>query len=318
MQKEELSITVVIPIFNEEGNIVKLYQELKAVFSGLNTDYELIFVNDGSVDGSLEVLKNLASKERLLRIISLSRNFGQTAALACGIDNASGKIIVLMDGDLQNDPKDIPLMIIKIQEGYDLVSGWRKKRRDSFFGRVAPSFFANKLISLLSGVHLHDYGCTLKAYRADVLKDIKLYGEMHRFIPIYAAWIGVKITEVAVNHRLRIYGRSKYNLGRSLKVILDLLTIKFMAHFRTKPIYVFGGSGIISILFSLVCVIMLIYNKLVLGISMIQSPFLILSALLVIIGVQSILMGLLAEMQMRTYFESLGKPTYYVKEKINI
>ncbi|MBU0693814.1 MAG: glycosyltransferase family 2 protein [Candidatus Omnitrophica bacterium] len=311
-------VSVVIPIFNEEENIAQLCKEIKLALESLGRDYEIILVDDGSEDGSLKVLKELASKDRLLRVISFFRNFGQTAALVSGMNNASGEIIVFLDGDLQNDPQDIPLLVKKIEEGYDVVSGWRKQRKDSFLSRCLPSFLANKLISLISGVHLHDYGCTLKAYKADILKNIKLYGEMHRFIPIYAFWLGAKIVEVPVNHRPRIYGKTKYNIGRVFKVILDLLTIKFLAHYRTKPIYVFGGSGLVAIGLSFICVITLIYNKLFHGVSMIQSPFLILSALLVIVGVQSILMGFLAEMQIRTYFESLGKPIYHIKEKINL
>ena len=315
--KDDL-ISVIIPIFNEESNIDKLYCEVKVVLDSVSENYEIIFINDGSLDKSLEILRGLANTDKSLKIVSLARNFGQTAALVCGINNSFGKIVVLMDGDLQNDPKDIPLLINKIKEGNDVVSGWRKKRKDAFFSRKLPSFFANRFISLLSGVHLRDYGCTLKAYNSDILKDIKLYGEMHRFIPIYASWVGAKICEIPVNHRPRIHGKSKYNIGKAVKVILDLVTIKFLGSYGTRPIYIFGGSGIISIGLSFICVVALIYNKLVLGISMIQSPLLLLSALLVIIGVQSVLMGLLAEMEIRTYFESLDKHIYYIKEKINL
>ena len=318
MQKEMLSISVIIPVFNEEKNIIPLYQEIKSVLDGEHMDYEIIFIDDGSRDKSLEILLEYARKDKLLKIISFSRNFGQTAALVSGMDNAKGKIIVFMDGDLQNDPKDIPLLVKKIQDGYDVVSGWRKQRKDAFLNRRLPSLFANRLISLLSGVRLHDYGCTLKAYRSSILKGIKLYGEMHRFIPIYTSWVGAKIIEIPVNHRPRIYGKSKYNLLRTLKVTLDLVTIKFLASYETKPIYIFGGSGIISVLLSFVCLTMLIYNKFVHGISMIQSPLLLLSAILVVIGIQVTLMGLLAEMQIRTYFESLNKPIYIIKEKLNL
>lgn len=317
MPGENFSISVIIPVFDEEENIAALYQELKAVLDSLNTGYEIIFVDDKSRDKSLNALKEIGSKDSLCRIISFSRTFGQTAALACGIENAMGGIIVLMDADLQNDPRDIPALINKIREGYDVASGWRQNRKDPFLNRRLPSFLANKLVSFLSGVRLHDYGCTLKAYKADVLKEIRLYGEMHRFIPIYASWIGAKIAEMPVNHRPRLHGKSKYNMWRTLKVIFDLLTIKFISGYQTKPIYVFGASGVISIILSFACVATLIYNKVAHKISMIQSPLLLLSALFVILGVQFILMGLLAEMQSRTYFESLRKPIYHIKEKTN-
>ncbi len=315
--KEDL-LSIVVPLFNEEENIPVLYQEIKQVMAESNYAYELILVNDGSTDGSLERMRESALKDSALKVISLSRNFGQTAALVSGIDYASGEIVVLMDGDLQNDPGDIPSLIQKINQGYDVASGWRKKRKDAFWTKVLPSLLANKSISFFSGVHLHDYGCTLKAYRTKILKDIRLYGEMHRFIPIYASWIGAKITEIPVNHRPRTRGKSKYTPGKSLKVILDLVIIKFIGSYRTKPIYVFGGSGIVSMFLSFICVGILIYNKLIHGISMIQSPFLILSALLVMVGVQCILMGILAEMQIRTYFESSRRRIYYIKETINI
>ena len=311
-------LSIILPVLNEEKNILEIYRELKEVLDTLEKTYEIIFVDDGSTDRSFEVIKVLAHDDPSVKVIALSKNFGQTAALVSGIDNARGEITILMDADLQNDPRDIPRLLQKIEEGYDVVSGWRKNRKYNLFTRTIPSFFANSLISLLSGVRLHDYGCTLKAYRSKIIKGLKLYGEMHRFIPIYASWVGAKIAEIVVNHRPRGYGKSKYSLWRVPKVLLDLATIKFIAHYRTKPIYIFGGSGIISILLSIICVIILLYNKFVKGISMIQSPLLILSALLIIIGVQSILMGLIAEMQMRTYFESLGKPTYHIREKINI
>ncbi len=311
-------ISVIIPVYNEGKNIQFLYDELKMMLDSLGKDHEIIIVDDGSVDESPGILKALAAKDNSLKAITFSKNFGQTASLMSGIDSASGDIIVLMDGDLQNDPQDIPSLISKIEEGYEQASGWRKNRRDNFLTRTLPSMIANKIISFLSGVHLHDYGCTLKAYRANMLKSIKLYGEMHRFIPIHASWLGAKIIEVKVNHRKRKHGRSKYTLYRALKVILDMITIVFIANYRTKPIYVFGGSGICLIILSFLCVFVLIYNKFAHGVSMIQSPFLILSSIFIDLGVQSILMGLLAEMQMRTHYESLNKPIYYIKEKINV
>ncbi|MBI4335628.1 MAG: glycosyltransferase family 2 protein [Candidatus Omnitrophica bacterium] len=318
MQTEKLFVSVIIPIFNEEKNVPQLYRELKSALNGLSTTHEIIMVNDGSADKSREILKDLSERDRTLKVLSLSRNFGQTAALVCGIHYARGEVSIFMDGDLQNDPKDIPLLIKKIEEGYDVVSGWRRHRKDALLTRRLPSLFANKIISLLSGVRLRDYGCTLKAYRTEILKDIRLYGEMHRFIPIYLSWVGAKIAEIPVNHRPRVHGRSKYNMWRSLKVILDLVTIKFLGSYSTRPIYIFGGSGMAAFFLSLISIAMLMYNKFVRGISMIQSPLLLLSALLVIIGFQSILMGLLAEMQVRTYFEASNRPIYYVREKINL
>jgi len=318
MGPESVDISVIVPIFNEEDNIRQLYQEIKVSLDGLRKGYEIIFIDDGSFDKTKTVAYELAGKDRLLKVISLARNFGQTAALVSGIHHASGKVIIFMDGDLQNDPNDIPQLIKKIEEGYDVVSGWRHKRKDAFFTRRIPSFFANWVISLFGGVHLHDYGCTLKAYRAEVLKNIRLYGEMHRFVPIYASWVGARISEIPVNHRPRVHGKSKYNMWRSIKVVLDLATIKFLGSYSTRPIYVFGGSGIAAIFLSFVCLVGLIYNKVAYGHSMIQSPLLLLSALLTIIGFQSILMGLLAEMQSRTYFEASDKPIYYIREKINL
>ncbi len=316
--KNKPNISIIIPIFNEESNIDELYKEIKQVIEREKLTYEIIFVNDGSLDKSLDMLKHISSNDGSVKVISFSRNFGQTAALVCGIDFAEGEIVLFMDGDLQNDPNDIPKLLLKINEGFDVVSGWRKDRKDAFFNRRLPSILANKLISIIGGVHLNDYGCTLKAYRASVLKDIKLYGEMHRFIPIYASWVGARIAEIPVNHRPRIHGKSKYNIWRTLKVILDLITIKFLASYGSKPIYIFGGIGLISFLLSFMSTAMLIYNKVIKGISMIQSPLLIISAVLLMVGVQFILMGLLAEMQIRTYFESLKKPSYFIKEKINL
>lgn len=311
-------VSVVIPVYNEEGSVGRLCQEIHSVLVSLNIEYEIIFVNDGSKDKTIEVLKEMAAGEKTVKVLDLSRNFGETAALVCGVNHASKGIIILMDGDLQNDPKDIPMLLSKIEEGYDVVSGWRKDRKDALLTRKLPSFIANKIISLLCGIHLHDYGCTLKAYRKSVLKDVKLYGEMHRFIPVYASWMGAKIVEVPVNHRCRTTGKSKYNITRAVKVILDLVTIKFLGSYACRPIYVFGGSGLVLVGGSFICLLMLLYNKFVLGISMIQSPLLLLSALLVILGVQSVLMGLLAEMQIRTYFESSQSTIYSIKEKTNL
>jgi glycosyltransferase involved in cell wall biosynthesis len=315
---EKASISVVVPVYNEEQNIPLLYREIKFALDKISKNYEIVFVDDGSSDQGLSALREIASRDPLLKVLALARNRGQTAALVCGINYASGDVIVLMDGDLQNDPNDIPMLISKMNEGYDVVSGWRRERKDTFITRRLPSILANKLISWFCGVHLHDYGCTLKVYRASVLKDIRLYGEMHRFIPIYASMVGARITEVSVNHRPRTHGKSKYSMNRIIKVLLDLVTIKFLSEFETRPIYFFGASGMVCISLSFVCTGILFYIKYVLGYSMIQSPFLLLSAMLFILGVQSILLGLLAEMQIRTYFEVLNKPIYLIREKINL
>jgi glycosyltransferase involved in cell wall biosynthesis len=318
MQGSVRKLSIIVPIHNEESCITRLYAELKTAMENIRVQYEIVCVDDGSTDKSLDILKAIALQDTAVKLIAFPRNYGQTAALVSGKDFASGEVVVFMDGDLQNDPKDIPILVKKIEEGYDVVSGWRRQRKDAFLNRRLPSKIANKVISWVSGIHLHDYGCTLKAYRAEILKDVKLYGEMHRFIPIYAAWAGAKITEVVVSHRPRTSGRSKYGLWRTFKVLLDLVTVKFLYSYQTKPIYVFGGTGIVLFFLSLVFVGMLLYNKFFHGISMIQSPLLLLSALFVIIGVQFILIGLLAEMQIRAYFESLHKPIYHIREKVNL
>lgn len=311
-------LSIIVSVYNEAENISIFCEELHASLEKIGKKYEIIFINDGSSDNSLEILKSIARDAPAIKIISFSRNFGQTAALSAGIAHAAGDIIVMLDADLQNDPQDIPVLIHTIEQGYDLVSGWRQNRQDNFLTRRLPSSAANHLISFLTNVHLHDYGCTLKAYKKDIIKGINLYGEMHRFIPVYASWIGARIIEVPVNHRRRLHGKSKYNLWRIMKVILDLITIKFLSDYETKPIYVFGGSGLAFLGLSFFCIITLLYNKFFLGISMIQSPILLLSALFVMVGVQLVLIGLLAEILIRTYFESAGKPTYYIKERINL
>jgi glycosyltransferase involved in cell wall biosynthesis len=243
-------ISVIIPIYNELQNINFLFEKLSKELPLLNTEFEVILVNDGSCDGSDKALANLAEVDPRFKVVNLRRNFGQTAAMMAGIDYASGEIIVPMDGDLQNDPVDIKRLIDKIHEGFDVVSGWRRDRHDETFKRNIPSRIANKLISWISGVHLHDYGCSLKAYKRDVIKGVRLYGEMHRFIPIYASWFGAKVTEISVTHHPRIYGESKYGLERIFKVVLDLIVVKFLAKYATKPIYIFGGFGILMLITS--------------------------------------------------------------------
>ena len=309
-------ISVLIPIFNEGQSISPLYKEVVSVLRRIDRDYEVIFVDDGSSDDTVEQLKMISQKDPNVKVLSLSRNFGQTAALTAGIDFSKGKIIVLMDGDLQNDPEDILLLLQKIEEGYDVVSGWRKSRKDPFLTRRFPSIVANKIISLIGGVRLHDYGCTLKAYRRDVLKNIRLYGEMHRFIPIYAKWIGARVAEIPVRHHPRKFGSSKYGMSRVFKVILDLMVVKFLVSYSQKPIYVFGGMGLLMILVAFLSGGYAIYLKLFEGVSFILTPLPLLCVLLLVLGSLSILMGFLAEILTRTYYESQGKPTYQIKEVI--
>jgi glycosyltransferase involved in cell wall biosynthesis len=312
--KETLSI--LIPVFNEEENIPPLFDRLITALQKTGRAYEIIFVDDGSSDGSLELLLDISKRNPNVKIISFSRNFGQTAALSAGIDSSNGEIIIPMDGDFQNDPEDILLLLQKIEEGFDVVSGWRKDRKDPFFTRRFPSMIANKMISFIGGVRLHDYGCTLKAYRRDILKNIRLYGEMHRFIPIYAQWIGARVAEIPVNHFPRRSGSSKYGLSRVFKVILDLMVVKFLLSYSQKPIYVFGGMGFLMILGAILSGGYAVYLKLFRGVSFILTPLPLLCVLLLVLGFLSILMGFLAEILTRTYYESQRKPTYQIKETI--
>lgn len=312
--KETLSI--LIPIFNEEENISFLYDRLITALKKTGRPYEVIFIDDGSSDSSLEILLDITKKNPNVKVISFSRNFGQTAALSAGIDFSSGEILIPMDGDLQNDPEDILPLLQKIEEGYDVVSGWRKSRKDPFFTRRFPSMVANKMISLIGGVRLHDHGCTLKAYKRDILKNIRLYGEMHRFIPIYAQWIGARVSEIPVNHFPRRSGSSKYGMSRIIKVILDLMVVKFLLSYSQKPIYVFGGMGLLMILAAFLCGGLAIYLKIFKSISFILTPLPLLCVLLLMLGFLSILMGFLAEILTRTYYESQRKPTYQIKETI--
>jgi glycosyltransferase involved in cell wall biosynthesis len=310
-------ISIIIPVYNEGDNIVRLYEKVISVLNRVGKHYEVIFVDDGSSDDTLSQLRNISEKDPNINVISLSRNFGQTAALSAGIDFSKGKIIIPMDGDLQNDPEDIAPLLRKLEEGYDVVSGWRKERKDSFWTRRAPSIIANRLISMIGGVRLHDYGCTLKAYRKDILKNIRLYGEMHRFIPIYAHWIGGRVSELPVHHHPRKFGASKYGMSRVFKVILDLMVVKFLLSYSQKPIYVFGGMGLLMFLGAFLSGCYAIYLKFFKGTSFILTPLPLLCVLLVVLGFLSILMGFLAEILMRTYYESQGKPTYQIKEVIH-
>lgn len=312
-----MHLSIVVPVYNEEETIPLLYQAVMDAMGTVSQPWELILVDDGSKDESLIRLEELARKDpQHIRVIGLRRNFGQTAAIAAGIDHATGEIIVLMDADLQNDPQDIPLLLQKIHEGYDVVSGWRQKRKDTFLTRTLPSQFANKLISVVTGVHLHDYGCTLKAYRREVITGFKLYGEMHRFIPVYANSVGAKLIEIPVRHHPRKYGKAKYGLERTIKVVLDLFTVKFLHSYANKPIYLFGGTGIFIMAVSSIVLFYLFFRRVIFQISVLDSPLFMLSSMFFILGFQSILMGLIAELLVRTYHEAQQKPTYTVKSTI--
>lgn len=315
-QAVEEMISVVIPVFNEGENISPLHERLLSVLKKLNRDYEIIFIDDGSTDDTLNQLRRICKENPSTKMISFIRNYGQTAALTAGIDFSKGNIIVPMDGDLQNDPEDIASLLRKIEEGYDAVSGWRKDRKDPFLTRRFPSIIANKLISLIGGVHLHDYGCTLKAYRRNLFKNIRLYGEMHRFIPIYAEWVGARVAEIEVHHYPRRSGLSKYGMMRIFKVILDLMVVKFLLSYSQKPIYVFGGTGLLMILGAFLSGGYAIYLKLFEGTSFILTPLPLLCVLLLVLGFISILMGFMAEILTRTYYESQKKPTYQIKEAL--
>ncbi len=315
--KLEETVSVLIPIYNEEGNLSLLYDKLDLALKKTGRAHEIIFIDDGSSDGSLEILLDLREKNPNIKIVSFSRNFGQTAALSAGIDSSKGDIIIPMDGDLQNDPEDILPLLEKIEEGYDVVSGWRKGRKDPFLTRRFPSMIANKIISWIGGVPLHDYGCTLKAYKRDILKNIKLYGEMHRFIPIYAQWIGARVSEIPVRHFVRGSGASKYGMSRVFKVVLDLMVVKFLLSYSQKPIYVFGGMGLLMIFGAFLAGLFAVYLKYFEGTSFILTPLPLLCVFLLLSGFLSILMGFLAEILTRTYYESQGKPTYQIKEIIS-
>ncbi|MFB0525191.1 MAG: glycosyltransferase family 2 protein [Phycisphaerae bacterium] len=325
MDRQGPQVSVVVPVLNEQDNIGPLYEQITQALTpasaGANLsprrrgyDYEIIFVDDGSSDNSLDVLSRLQKADDRVRIICFRKNFGQTAALSAGFNHAQGNIIVSIDADLQNDPADIPKMIDKLEEGFDVVSGWRKKRHDKLITRLLPSKIGNWLISRITDVKLHDYGCTLKAYRKEILAETKLYGEMHRFIPALASWSGAKIAEMVVNHRPRTAGTAKYGLERILKVLLDLITVKFLLSFSTKPIQLFGGWGFLALFFGSVSGLAVILMKVLKGVDMTGNPLLYLTILLLVIGVQFILMGLLAELLVRTYHESQNRPTYVIKE----
>lgn len=309
-------LSLFLPVLNEEDNLRPMHAKIQEALQSLGTTAEIIYVDDGSTDESLTILREIAAADSRVRVISLRRNYGQTAAMSAGIDAAKGAILIPMDADLQNDPRDIARLLGKLNEGYDVVSGWRKNRKDKLIMRKIPSQIANRIISWIGGVPLHDYGCSLKAYRRDVIQDVKLYGEMHRFIPIYASWAGARVTEIPVDHHARTMGESKYGISRTIKVVFDLMTIKFMASYQTKPIYVFGSFGLIAFLLSIFAGLWAFLLKFGYGVSFILTPLPVIAIVLLAISMQFFLMGLLAEMLVRTYHESQDKAIYTIREKI--
>ena len=315
--KPELSIF--LPVYNEEPNLPPLHDKLDAALKALGRTAEIIYVDDGSTDGSLKVLRELARGDNRVRVVALRRNYGQTAAMAAGIDAASGEVLIPMDADMQNDPSDIIRLLEKLEEGYDVVSGWRKDRQDKLVTRKIPSMLANRLISWIGGVPLHDYGCSLKAYRRESIEDVRLYGEMHRFIPIYASWAGARVAEIPVKHHARTMGKSKYGLSRTVKVVFDLITIKFMASYQTKPLYLFGWAGLLTFAVSILSALLAFLMKYAdwpHHADFVQTPLPVVAMVTLVLGVQLFLMGLLAEMMVRTYHESQQKSIYAVREKI--
>ncbi|HEX8994202.1 MAG TPA: glycosyltransferase family 2 protein [Candidatus Paceibacterota bacterium] len=316
-RKHDISLSVVLPVFNEAKNLPILLDRLTATLADLKVSYEIVAVDDGSKDDSFEVLKGLRAKEPRLKIVHFQCNFGQTAALSAGIEHAQGDIIVTIDSDLENDPKDIARLLAKMDEGYDVVSGWRRDRwQGSFFTRKVPSVAANWLISKLTGVYLHDYGCTLKAYRSDVIKGVRLYGEMHRFIPAYAAWQGGRVAELPVSYAPRLHGKSNYGFGRMPRVLLDLVVIVFLHRYMNRPMHFFGGWGLLSLSGGIFAGFAALALR-VLGIKhIVDTPLPVLSALLIIVGVQLVLFGVIGEMLMRTYYESQGNRPYRIKEVV--
>jgi len=309
-------LTIVIPLYNEVENVDPLHAELSSALDGIGRSYEVVIVDDGSRDGSFECLKAVHAADPRWRIIRFRRNFGQTAGFAAGFSAARGAVVITSDADLQNDPRDIPRLLAKMDEGFDIVSGWRVHRKEPFFSRRLPSLLANRMISGATGVVLHDYGCSLKAYRSEVVKTLRLYGELHRFIPAVASWMGVTVAEVPVNDRARRFGQSKYGITRTFKVLLDLITVRFMLGYSTRPLHIFGGLGLISGGLGLLAGLYLTIVKLVLGQNIGNRPLLLLAALLIILGVQMISMGLVAEMVMRTYHEAQNKPIYVIRETL--
>lgn len=309
-----MKISVVIPIYNEEENVTLLYDELTEVMKSMACSYEILFVDDGSTDSTLSILQSMQAADQRVVVVKFRRNFGQTAAMSAGFDYSSGDVIITMDGDLQNDPRDIPRFIQKIEDGFDVVTGWRHDRKDAFLNRRLPSIIANKIISWTTGVALHDYGCTLKAFRKEVIKNIHLYGEMHRFIPAIASGMGISFTEIKVNHRARQFGTSKYGISRTIRVVLDLITVKFLLSYATRPIQIFGLLGVISGTAGFLIALIMTIQRQFFDIPLSDRPMLLLAIVLIFVGIQFISIGLIGELQARTYHETQKKPVYYVKE----
>jgi glycosyltransferase involved in cell wall biosynthesis len=312
-----LRLSVVVPIYNEEESIPPLVERLNSVLATIPGGSEIIAVDDGSRDRSFAILRGLAAQHPHLRVIRFRRNFGQTAAFAAGFAAARGAIVVTIDADLQNDPKDIPALLAKVEEGFDVVSGWRERRQDNFISRTLPSRIANGLISSVTGVHLHDYGCSLKAYRSEVVKNIQLYGELHRFIPAIASWQGVAVTEIPVHHEARRYGASKYGISRTFRVLLDLVTVRFLLSYGTRPMQIFGSIGLLSVLGGMAISFYLALVKLFTNADIGSRPLLLLGILLIILGIQFISLGLIGELVVRVYYEAQNKPIYVVREELN-
>lgn len=318
IDKDKTYISVVIPVYNEAENIPGMNAALLAVLHKMGIIFEIIYVDDCSTDETFSILKKICSQYEYIRTVRLRRNFGQSAAMSAGFDFARGEIIVAMDGDMQNDPSDIPALISKLEEGYDVVNGWRKDRKDRLFSRRIPSVIANWIIGRTTGVRLHDYGCSLKAYRAEVIKNIPLYGGLHRFIPALASIYGASITEMTVTHHPRLYGKSKYTLSRAFRVLIDLISVIFLKFFLERPLHIFGWSGIILLITGTVIDGYLAFQKIFYGASLSNRPLLLFGTLLILAGLQLFSMGILAEIQVRTYYESQGKPIYSVRDRINI
>jgi len=312
-----MDISIVLPVYNEVDNLRQLCLEITTAMQGLDREYEVILVDDGSTDGSRELLATMAREDQHLKVVLFRRNFGQTPAMMAGFDYAQGEIIITLDADRQNDPADIPKLIAKVEEGYDLVSGWRFERKDGFLLRRLPSMIANKVISYTTDVTLHDYGCSLKAFRREVAKSLRLYGEMHRFIPAIASWMGVEIAEIKVNHRPRVAGVSKYGISRTFRVMLDLIAVKYLLNYSSRPVHFFGSMGLISGGLGTLLTLWLAIERLFMGVALANRPLLMFAILLIFIGLQFITVGLLAEMQTRIYHETQDKPTYVVREVIN-
>jgi glycosyltransferase involved in cell wall biosynthesis len=313
------NISVFLPVYNEEPNLRPLHDKLDKALEALGRSAEIVYVDDGSTDGSLKILRELAREDDRVRVVALRRNYGQTAAMSAGIDAARGEVLIPMDADLQNDPADIIRLLDKLDEGYDVVSGWRKNRKDKMVTRKIPSMLANRIISWIGGVPLHDYGCSLKAYRRESLEDVRLYGEMHRFIPIYASWAGARVTEIPVEHHPRTMGKSKYGLSRTVKVVFDLITIKFMASYQTKPLYLFGWAGLLTFaisFFSALFAVLMKWRDWPHHADFVETPLPTMAMVTLVLGVQLFLMGLLAEMLVRTYHESQSKPIYAIRERL--